>query len=144
MLVTPNTPVRVPLNSQGRQRPRPRRGNSAPAPRCFGPRLERLEDRVVLAVDAWICPNFHGGSWSDPTNWSLKAPPAQGDIAYFSQADSPYGCTVNTPAEVDALDNDGTYTGSLTLSNSLTINGSQGVSQWGGANSGITIVPGPR
>jgi hypothetical protein len=105
----------------------------------FGPRLERLEDRIVLDSDFWIATGS-GGVWSDPTNWSLQEPPDSSDTAIFSGSTAP--CTVDAPATVDSLQVASDYTGDLTLQSSLTLTGDSQIQVPDLDSTFITIAPG--
>ena len=129
-----------------RNREMRRRGTLARCRHRIGPRLDALECRIVLAVDNWIGP-LQTGSWSDPLNWSLGEVPGPNDIAYFSEPEyNPadplvYGpCVLNTPVTVGALYMDSSYNQDLTVASPLTIDGSQGDSQWSGG--GLSISSG--
>src|SRR5262249_50764730 len=51
-------------------------------PRRRVPRLEALEDRVVLATVTWINPA--GGDWDTPANWSSGSLPGGNDDAVIA------------------------------------------------------------
>ncbi len=103
---------------------------SAPGRPWRRPRLETLEDRCVPStIDTWIGPN--GGKWSVGANWSTGvAPNDNNGTVWTVQFGSTFGGTntnsvddIGTPNPFSLynLTMDGTYTGTLTLDDSLFV-----------------------
>src|SRR5262249_42557833 len=89
----------------------PAPARAARRPRRAVPRLEYLEDRILLTTDFFINPL--GGAWPDGGNWSLGAPPAASQDA-----------TVTPGAGVAVTHSSGTDTvHSLTSDGSLLVSG---------------------
>jgi hypothetical protein len=119
------------------------RGPHTPATRArrarFGPRLERLEDRIVLDSDSWIATGSVG-AWSDVNNWSLGQLPGPSDTAIFSGSTSSAACVVDVPATIDSLQVASDYTGFFTLDSPLTLTGDSQIQAPGYCS--FTIAPG--
>ena len=106
--------------------------------------IEKLEERVVLAVDTWT--PLTGGIWEQGTNWSLGHAPAAGDDAVIFPTDAsgnPIGSgTVTFNDPTDAAN-------SITLSptfslqfNAATFALGAGTTVLNGTGANVTIVSG--
>ncbi|HLJ95648.1 MAG TPA: hypothetical protein VKU02_20900 [Gemmataceae bacterium] len=88
-------------------------------PRCYRPRIERFEDRVVLSTIHWINPN--SGNWEVGSNWSGGAVPGPGDDVII---DVPGNITVTHGSGKDSVQSLTSQQNlALTDGSSLTVTG---------------------
>ena len=89
-----------------------------------------------LAVVTW---NGAGGTtnWSEPANWSGNALPTSVDVATFDVT-SVKICTIDMFVDVQGIDIQGTYTGTISQGANKIIVGSGNFSQAGGTFTGGT------
>ncbi len=98
---------------------RRQRNSRSRTPTCFRPRVEPLEDRLVLAVVAWT--GAVDNLWSTAGNWIGGNVPALVDTAVFNAGIAPVVIDPLAPAGVANLDILPSYGGDITLRRNFTV-----------------------